>query len=63
MTFQKYNEVFAFTHRYTAEELKYFPLNTAMLDPPKDLVPGSQDIQAAENQEKEVRKGDNFLLV
>ena len=55
-----YYEIVLCLHRYTSEELKYFPLNTAMLDPPKDLVPGTQDLLAAGNQEKEVQNGDNF---
>ena len=56
-----YYEIVLCLHRYTSDELKYFPLNTAMLDPPKDLIPGTQDLLAAGNQEKEVPNGDMIL--
>ena len=43
--------------RYTSEELKYFPLNTAIFDPPKKVDPAQQqqhEVEETESQEEEV---------
>ena len=46
------NFIFA---RYSAEELKYFPLNTAMFSPPKKMNNNDKEPeQESENHEEEV---------
>lgn len=47
--------IYNYIDRYSVEELKYYPLNTVLYDPPKKMEPGSKEArQAAENQVKEV---------